>query len=124
MPPKKSKAKTQKQLNVEQYTLLKKPLDHLGKQLNVEGSFWKGNMSAEERETVYKCTILVKVGFNKKAYTPSVAAVKDKYYEMFRGKKGADEDEAAWAAGTSAEAVRARVCTACEYLLVLMNTHV
>jgi hypothetical protein len=44
--------------SVEQYTLLKKPLDHLGKQLNVEGSFWKGNMSAEERETVYKCTIL------------------------------------------------------------------
>ena len=30
--------------------------------------------------------ILVKVAFNKKASKPPVSAIKDKYYEMFRGK--------------------------------------
>ena len=37
---------------------------------------------------------LVRVGFNKKAYQPSVKAIMDKYYEMFRGKTDAsDENE-------------------------------
>ena len=62
MPPK-SRAKTrvplrQGSLGVEQHALLKKPLDHLGKQIEMPGSFWKGRMSADERETVYKCTII------------------------------------------------------------------
>ena len=45
-------------LGVEQHTLLKKPLDLLGKQIEMPGSFWQGRMSADERETVYKCTII------------------------------------------------------------------
>ena len=45
-------------LAVEQYSLLKKPLDLLGKQIEMPGSFWQGRVSVEERETAYKCTII------------------------------------------------------------------
>ncbi len=48
----------QQQLNVDQFKLLKRPMDHLGKQINVPGSFWQGRMLAEERDTFYKCTIV------------------------------------------------------------------
>ncbi len=51
-------AQRQAPLAVEQYALLKKPLDHLGKQIDIPGLFWQGRMSAEERETVYKCTVI------------------------------------------------------------------
>ena len=103
MPPRKKSSSKQQKIDVEQFTLLKKPLDQLGKQ---PGSFWKGRMSAEERTTNYKCTVLtdpnldpaylamlVRVGFNKKVFKPLVKAIKDKYYEMFRGKNGPDEGE-------------------------------
>ena len=30
------------------------------------------------------------VGFNKNAFKPQLAAIKDKYYEMFRNKSGKD----------------------------------
>ena len=43
---------------MDQYTLLKKPMEHLGKQLNVPGSFWQGRMSEDERDKIYKCTIV------------------------------------------------------------------
>ena len=49
---------SKQQLNVDQYTLLKKPMEHLGKQLNVPGSFWQGRMSEDERDKIYKCTIV------------------------------------------------------------------
>ena len=37
---------------------------------------------------------LVKVGFNKKAFKPMLAAIKDKYYEKFRNQKGSDQGAA------------------------------
>ena len=58
MAPKRPGSKQQQQLNVDQYTLLKKPMEHLGKQLNVPGSFWQGRMSEDERDKIYKCTIV------------------------------------------------------------------
>ena len=57
MAPKRA-SKQQQQLNVDQYTLLKKPMEHLGKQLNVPGSFWQGRMSEDEQDKIYKCTIV------------------------------------------------------------------
>jgi len=33
-------------------------MEHLGKQLNVTGSFWQGRMSEDERDKIYKCTIV------------------------------------------------------------------
>lgn len=38
--------------------LLKKPHEHLGKQVEVPGSFWEGRMTAEELALKYKCTIV------------------------------------------------------------------
>jgi hypothetical protein len=57
MAPKRA-SKQQQQLNVDQFKLLKKPMDHLGKQINVPGSFWEGRMLQDERDKVYKCTIV------------------------------------------------------------------
>jgi hypothetical protein len=57
MAPKRA-SKQQQQLNVDQFKLLKKPMDHLGKQINVPGSFWEGRMLPDERDKVYKCTIV------------------------------------------------------------------
>jgi hypothetical protein len=60
MSPKRA-SKQQQQLNVDQFKLLKKLMDHLGKQINVPGSFWRGCMLPDERDKVYKvykCTII------------------------------------------------------------------
>jgi branched-subunit amino acid aminotransferase/4-amino-4-deoxychorismate lyase len=57
MAPKRA-SKQQQQLNVDQFKLLKTPMDHLGKQINVPGSFWEGRMLPDERAKVYKCTIV------------------------------------------------------------------
>jgi hypothetical protein len=57
MAPKRA-SKHQQQINVDQFKLLKKPMDHLGKQVNVPGSFWQGRMLPDERDQVYKCTIV------------------------------------------------------------------
>jgi len=42
MGKKKQPAQRQGSLGVEQHTLLKKPLDHLGKNVDITGSFWSG----------------------------------------------------------------------------------
>ena len=86
------------------FIVFKRTACHLPHEANVEQIF---SRAADPNLDPAYLAILVKVGFNKKAHTPSIAAVKEKYYEMFRGKKGADEDEAAWAAGTSAEGASA-----------------
>ena len=57
MAPKRA-SKQQQQLNVDQFKLLKKLMDHLGKKINVPGSFWQGRMLPEERDKFYKCTIV------------------------------------------------------------------
>ena len=49
--PKRGGSKQQQQLNVDQFTLLKKPMEHLGK-INVPGSFWQGRMLEEERDKI------------------------------------------------------------------------
>jgi hypothetical protein len=46
MAPKRAGSNQQQQLNVDQYTLLKKPTEHLGKLLNVSCFFWQGSISA------------------------------------------------------------------------------
>ncbi len=43
---------------MDQFTLFKKPMENLGKQINVPGSFWEGLMLVEELETCYKFTIV------------------------------------------------------------------
>ena len=59
MPPKGSTRKTsKKQVSITQHALplLKKPMEQIGKQVNVPGSYWDGKQSADERTTLYMCT--------------------------------------------------------------------
>ena len=51
-------SKKQQQLNVDHFKLMKKPMDHLGKQINVSDFFWQDRMLSDERDKVYKCTII------------------------------------------------------------------
>ena len=37
--------------------MLKKPTEHFGKQVGVPGAYWEGRMSAEERKTIFMCTM-------------------------------------------------------------------
>ena len=57
MAPKRKVTKKQQPITELALPLLKKPLEQIGKQINVPGSFWSGRMSAEERSTLYKCTV-------------------------------------------------------------------
>jgi hypothetical protein len=57
-PKKKAKRAMQTALPFDQYSLLKKPLDHLGKQIKIDGGFWGGRISASERETEYLCSVI------------------------------------------------------------------
>ena len=52
----KRKASAKKQQPITQHALplLKKPMEQIGKQIKVPGSFWDGRMSTEERNT---CTV-------------------------------------------------------------------
>ena len=89
MAPKRPGSKQQQQLNVDQYTLLKKPMEHLGKQLNVPGSFWQGRMSEDERDKIYKCTIIDFSLAQKVAPNSSPRmAFKVQEMGMFRNKSG------------------------------------
>ena len=42
----------QQQITQTALPLLKKPLDHVGKQIKFKGDFWEGRMSAEEKATL------------------------------------------------------------------------
>ena len=60
MPGKKTSKvppKRQAQITESALPLLKKPLDHVGKQIGVPGAYWEGRQTAEEKATIYKCTI-------------------------------------------------------------------
>ena len=53
----KQPAKKQPCITEHALPLLKKPLEQIGKQINVPGSYWEGQLSADERSTLYKCTV-------------------------------------------------------------------
>ena len=47
------------QQNIEFFALLKKPMEAIGKQIRVPGSYWAGNMTAAEKDTDYfRCASL------------------------------------------------------------------
>ena len=56
-PKRKASAKKQQPITQHALPLLKKPMEQIGKQIKVPGSFWDGRMSTEERNTFYKCTV-------------------------------------------------------------------
>jgi hypothetical protein len=53
----KGKATVQSSLAIPAYPHLKKPLDHLGKQIAVPGSAWGGRVAPDELQKLYKCTV-------------------------------------------------------------------
>jgi hypothetical protein len=53
----KGKATVQSSLAIPAYPHLKKPLDHLGKQITVPGSAWGGRVAPDELHKLYKCTV-------------------------------------------------------------------
>ena len=79
---------------------------HRPLQANVEQIFSRAGLLSDPNLDPTFLAILVKVAFNKNAYKPPVSAIKDKYYEMFRGK-GNLEDEIEESAPAAAAAVAA-----------------
>ena len=60
---------------------------------NVEQIFSRAKLLSDPNLDPHRLATLVMVAVNKKAYKPSVEAIKDKYYELFRGKPGAEDVE-------------------------------
>jgi hypothetical protein len=50
-------ANKQHSITVTMLQLLKKPYEHVGKQIKVPGAFWQSRMSEAERSVTYLCTI-------------------------------------------------------------------
>ena len=48
-----------KQTSITAHALptLKKPMEAIGKQIDVPGSYWEGRQTADEKENLYKCTV-------------------------------------------------------------------
>ena len=57
MSPKRAAPKSTTQKQLDQLPLLKKPLEQIGKQIKIPGSFWEGTMTAEEKALEYFCTV-------------------------------------------------------------------
>jgi hypothetical protein len=52
----------------------------------VEQVFSRAGLLADPNLLPAHLSTLVTVGFNRNAFKPQIAAIKDKYYEMFRNK--------------------------------------
>ena len=59
---------------------------HLSHEANVEQVFSRAGLLADPNLLPAHLSTLVTVGFNRNAFKPQIAAIKDKYYEMFRNK--------------------------------------
>ena len=54
---KQTKRATQRQTELVKLPLLKKPLELIGTQIKVPGSFWDGRQNTSEKSTMYFCTV-------------------------------------------------------------------
>jgi hypothetical protein len=70
------------------FTVFKQTTCHLAHEANVEKVFSKAGLLVDPKLLQAHLSKLVMVGFNKKAFRPHIAAIKDKYYEMFHNKSG------------------------------------
>ena len=75
------------------YIIFKQTACHLPHEAKVEQIFSRAGKLADPNLDPARLGTLVRVGYNKKAYQPLVKAIKEKYFEMFHGKKGVDEGE-------------------------------
>jgi len=70
------------------FFVFKQVASHLSHEANVEQVFSRAGMLSDVHIDPDFLAVLVMASVNKKAYKPSVAAIKDKYYQLFRGKSG------------------------------------
>ena len=75
------------------YVVFKQTACYLPHEANVEQIFSRAGLLTDPNLDPAYLAMLVRVGFNKKVFKPLVKAIKDKYYEMFRGKNCPDEGE-------------------------------
>jgi hypothetical protein len=68
------------------FTVFKQTACHLSHEANVEQVFSRAGLLVDPNLLPSHLSTLVMVGFNKNAFKPQIAAIKDKYYEMFRNK--------------------------------------
>ena len=85
----------------EHYVLFKQTACHLPREANVEQIFSRAGLLADPNLNPAHLAVLVRIGFNKKAFEPAVAAIKEKYYELFRGKGGEHKEGSSGAAGAA-----------------------
>ena len=83
------------------YVLFKQTACHLPREANVEQIFSRAGLLADPNLNPAHLAVLVRIGFNKKAFEPAVAAIKEKYYELFRGKGGEHKEGSSGAAGAA-----------------------
>lgn len=75
------------------FIVFKQTACHLAHEANVEQIFSRaGNLSDPNMDPEFLAHIVM-VAVNKKAFCPTMGQIKDKYYEMFRGKGGEGEDD-------------------------------
>lgn len=74
------------------FVVFKQTARHLPHEANVEMVFSRaGNLSDPNMDPEFLAH-LVMVLINKKSYKPSIDAIKDKYFELFRGKGGEGQE--------------------------------
>ena len=74
------------------FILFKQTACHLAHEANVEQVFSRAGNLADPNMDPEFLAHLVMCAVNKKAFMPSLTAIKDKYYELFRGKGGSGDD--------------------------------
>ena len=66
---------------------------HLSHEANVEQVFSRAGLLSDPNIDPEFLARMVMLAVNKKWFKPSVQAIKDKYYEMFRGEGGAVSED-------------------------------
>ena len=88
------------------YIIFKQTASHLPHEAFVEQIFSRAGLLADPNLDPARLVCLVKVGFNKAAFNPSLDAIIDKYYELFRGDVKAKESAKAQSeAGCSSDPI-------------------
>lgn len=87
------------------YIVFKQTASHLAHEAFVEQIFSRAGLLSDPNLDPAHLVTLVKVGFNKAACNPPIAAIMDKYYEMFRGHSKAKDEAAVGEAGCSSAPV-------------------
>ena len=75
------------------FIVFKQTACHLPHEANVEQVFSRAGLLADPNLLPAHLSTLVMVGFNKNAFKPLLAAIKDKCYKMFCSKKGPKDAE-------------------------------